>query len=202
MRRTSRNPKRRTTRHKGLSQLVKLAQSQGWLVERTQSGHIRFIPPSADRPMIVSSSTPSDHRSIKNLKARLKRSGLKMNRRPKRQAAGVTIVAAPTQRVLLLRRSKLVSKPGLWSIPAGRVEPGEDMLEGALRELREEAGYRGPLEIVEHIPSGHGFHNFIAVAPEEFKPRLNWESDMAGWFARGYEPQPLHPGLHRLFKRL
>ena len=121
-----------------------------------------------------------------------------MARRP---AAGVTLVARPTQRVLLMRRSPFVYRPGLWSVPAGRIEPNEHPLDSAMRELNEETGFRGQVEVLGQIEQPR-FTNYICVVPDEFKPRLNWENDMAGWFAKGYHPQPLHPGMERVLATL
>lgn len=42
-------------------------------------------------------------------------------------------------RVLLVRRANEPGR-GLWSIPGGRVEPGESAREAAVREVREETG--------------------------------------------------------------
>ncbi len=42
-------------------------------------------------------------------------------------------------RVLLAMRGQAPMK-GVWSLPGGRVEPGETLAEAALRELREEVG--------------------------------------------------------------
>lgn len=81
---------------KELDKLKREARRQGWdLREGGRSGHIKWIPPhrpakrrdgpeglppSAIRPgsIIVSSSTPSDHRSIKNLTKRLEKAGLEL----------------------------------------------------------------------------------------------------------------------------
>jgi 8-oxo-dGTP pyrophosphatase MutT (NUDIX family) len=43
--------------------------------------------------------------------------------------------------LLLTRRSeKLRNHPGQWAFPGGRVEPGESIVEAALREMHEEVG--------------------------------------------------------------
>ena len=42
-------------------------------------------------------------------------------------------------RVLLVRRANEPSR-GLWSVPGGRIEPGESAREAAAREVREETG--------------------------------------------------------------
>lgn len=41
--------------------------------------------------------------------------------------------------------------PGSWIFPKGHVEPGESLEQGALRELREEAGVEG--EVIEPVGS-------------------------------------------------
>lgn len=44
-------------------------------------------------------------------------------------------------RVCLLRNRRFVVNDTLWEIPAGTLEPGEDVLAAAKRELQEETGY-------------------------------------------------------------
>lgn len=47
--------------------------------------------------------------------------------------------------VLLLRRSATDSRrPGSWDFPGGGNEPGEELIAGVMRELREEAGLSIP----------------------------------------------------------
>lgn len=53
------------------------------------------------------------------------------------------IIATPTpDSVVLVRQYRHAVGRELWEIPAGTAEPGEGLLEGALRELAEETGYR------------------------------------------------------------
>lgn len=90
VRRTSRNA-RRTTRgkqrrvtHKSVKRLIKLARQQGWDVEFTAKGHLRFVPADRSQEIVIAGGTPSDWRAAKNLEAQLRKSGLKMNRRTSR----------------------------------------------------------------------------------------------------------------------
>jgi ADP-ribose pyrophosphatase YjhB (NUDIX family) len=115
-----------------------------------------------------------------------------------RSAAGITAMADSTGRILLLRRSREVPHPGLWACPAGRLDPGETAQQAAVREFREETGYGGPMlldYLGEQREKKRLFHHFVARLPREFRPRLNWENDDAGWFPPGHLPRPLHPGM-------
>src|SRR3954466_3272986 len=49
------------------------------------------------------------------------------------------VVRDPTGRLLLIRRGHEPSR-GLWSLPGGRVEPGESLAAAVVREVREETG--------------------------------------------------------------
>jgi ADP-ribose pyrophosphatase len=54
-----------------------------------------------------------------------------------------TIAAAPADgKIVLVRQYRHPAGAALWELPAGRSEPGEDPRAGALRELREETGFR------------------------------------------------------------
>lgn len=62
-----------------LRNLAKLAQSQGWTLQPTRKGHVRFNAPDG-ATTVLAGGTPSDHRSTKNLLSLLRRSGLEVPR--------------------------------------------------------------------------------------------------------------------------
>lgn len=59
---------------------------------------------------------------------------------PPEVAVGAVVVR--DGRLLLVRRGRGVAA-GAWSLPGGRVEPGETLAEAVRRELREETGLDG-----------------------------------------------------------
>ncbi len=58
---------------------------------------------------------------------------------PPQPAIGVAAVLVHDDRVLLIERGKPPSE-GLWSIPGGRLEAGESLIEACRREVKEETG--------------------------------------------------------------
>lgn len=59
------------------------------------------------------------------------------------------------KRVLLVRQFRLPAKQYLWELPAGKVDPGETVLQAAKRELKEETGFRAKKwsKLASYFPS-------------------------------------------------
>jgi ADP-ribose pyrophosphatase len=73
-------------------------------------------------------------------------SGIVARRDVVRHSGSAVILAVdesgPEPCVLLERQYRYAAEDYLWELPAGRVDPGENPLAGAKRELLEETGYR------------------------------------------------------------
>lgn len=64
-----------SARKKEIKRLVALAEEQGWTVEVRRTNHLCFKAPDGES-MVFAPATPSDHRSMKNVRAQLRREGL------------------------------------------------------------------------------------------------------------------------------
>ena len=116
-----------------------------------------------------------------------------------KQGAGCLFLAKDTGRICIAHRSQAVEQPGTWGTWGGAIDSGEDPAKAVRREVEEEAGYTGqlnliPLFIFSH-PSGFKYYNFLALVDKEFIPITDWETQNSGWFDYGHWPNPLHPGL-------
>ena len=102
-------------------------------------------------------------------------------------------LAGDACQVLLMRRSAERVLPGLWQGVSGRLEDGERVVEGALRELREETGFERPVvEVLYDLDFVNQFHYAavdavlsaavfaVRVAPDA-EPVLSHEHDSARW---------------------
>jgi ADP-ribose diphosphatase len=56
--------------------------------------------------------------------------------------SAVMLAADDRKRILLVRQFRLPARRFLWELPAGKLDPGENPLQAAKRELKEETGYR------------------------------------------------------------
>lgn len=57
-----------------VQQLVREAEQQGWVILRTKNNHLKWLSPLGG--IVYSSSTPSDHRALENLRRDLRVYGL------------------------------------------------------------------------------------------------------------------------------
>ena len=116
-----------------------------------------------------------------------------------KQGAGLIILCSSTGRVLLPLRSGSVEQPHTWGTWGGAINEGEDPRTAALRELREEAGVKiNPSTLTKLFVFTKGtfrYTTFLAEVNSEFKPKLDWETERAEWFALDSLPSPLHFGL-------
>lgn len=108
--------------------------------------------------------------------------------------AGVSVVITNlTGDVLLLKHSY---GPAVWSLPGGGLARGEDPLEAARREMREELGVElariEPIGTLEEVVSGspHTAHLFAATCDQRPKPDGR-EVIEARFFPSHSLPEPL-----------
>lgn len=93
--------------------------------------------------------------------------GLKSSREVVRHPGAVGIIAIQDQQVLLVRQYRYAITQETLEIPAGKLDSQEAPLDCAVRELREETGYRGTMEHISTFYTTPGFtdevmHLFLA----------------------------------------
>lgn len=118
-----------------------------------------------------------------------------------RTLAASAVVSNAENKILLVLRSR-EPDAGCWSVPGGRVEPGESLEDAAVREAFEETGLRiaierevwsldvsnGPDEVFE-------IHDFLAHVVDGDMVAGDDAADV-GWFGlQDMEGMPLTPDL-------
>jgi len=69
-------------------------------------------------------------------------SGRKTRREVTRHAPGVAILAELNGKIFLVKQFRYPAKQFIYELPAGKLDPDENPLNGAKREFLEETGYR------------------------------------------------------------
>lgn len=70
-----------------------------------------------------------------------------------KQLGSFIALVSSENKILTIQRSRLVKHPELWGLPGGRVEDGENIFQGGVREVREEIG-------IDLDPFKHGHLTF------------------------------------------
>lgn len=104
----------------------------------------------------------------------------------------VLIVVRRGEEYLVVHRSP--QNDAYWHQIAGGVELGETFAEAAVRELREETGLEAELEPLDAPFDYEGVHveSFLAEAPANWEPALDWEHDDHRWLPRDEAAELLH----------
>ncbi len=129
--------------------------------------------------------------------------------RPKIIGAGMLAICPETERFLMLKRRYDMEYPGYWNYPGGSFDEKDGYPKvTALREFREETGYKGIVKISKQplyvYKTNHlDFYTYAGVLPFEFVPNMKGEyicgeeSLDFGWFPVccrwGYDENILPP---------
>jgi hypothetical protein len=85
-------------------------------------------------------------------------------------------------------------------------DESETPKQAAMREVREEAGFRDDRYSIKHLHQFKDgefiFDTFLVEVDEEFEPKLDWETQDFGWFEKSKFPSNLHFGLKPLLPKL
>jgi len=110
----------------------------------------------------------------------------------------------------------LISRNGLWDLPKGHQDPGEDIEVTALREVEEETGIsdlmlRGLICITDHCYRRNGiwhlkhtwWYDMLYTDPTDLTPQKEEDIAKAAWVARSSLPpylQNTYPSIQEVFR--
>jgi 8-oxo-dGTP pyrophosphatase MutT (NUDIX family) len=110
-------------------------------------------------------------------------------------SAGIFFYCSDTSRFLYLLRN---DKAATWSIPGGKIERDEALLEGLRRECVEEMQFSAITKLIpiqKFVNNTFTYHTFFCAVENEFIPILNNEHCGYAWVGENQYPKPLHTGL-------
>ena len=110
----------------------------------------------------------------------------------------------------------LISRNGLWDLPKGHQDPGEDIKVTALREVQEETGItdlelRGLICITDHCYRRNGiwhlkhtwWYDMLYTDPTDLTPQTEEDITKAAWVAKSSLPPYLlntYPSIQEVFR--
>lgn len=110
----------------------------------------------------------------------------------------------------------LISRNGLWDLPKGHQDPGEDIAVTALREVQEETGIddlilRGLICVTDHCYKRNGiwhlkhtwWYDMLYTDPTDLTPQREEDISKAAWVAKSSLPPFLtntYPSIQEVFR--
>ena len=110
----------------------------------------------------------------------------------------------------------LISRNGLWDLPKGHQDPGEDIRTTALREVQEETGIddlilRGLICVTDHCYKRNGiwhlkhtwWYDMLYTDPTDLTPQREEDISKAAWVAKSSLPAYLlntYPSIVEVFR--
>lgn len=123
-------------------------------------------------------------------------------------AAGILPIAQDTKKILVVKRAEGSPEPGTWCGVGGKVEESDKNLkETALREFKEEVGYKGKMrlkKVYTYKNDDLEFTNYIGLIPTEFTPKLDTSENTEYKWLTLFELKELpnkHYGLEELLDK-
>ena len=121
----------------------------------------------------------------------------------KNPAFGGVLIKCKNKVLLCKRREDIpdTALPDYWSVPAGYVEPQEEIKEAAIRETLEETKIELDVASVKFLAAwpAHGggvFYDYLAEIEEEIEPVIDEEHSDWGYFSIDDLPSPITKELH------
>lgn len=121
------------------------------------------------------------------------------------ESVGALIYCQSTNRFLFLLRPGTRRHKKSWGLVGGKIELGETIQQGLVREIHEEIAFDAsthkliPIEKFTSDDNKFVYHTFIITVDQEFCPTLNHEHTGYCWTPLDDYPKPLHPGVWRSF---
>lgn len=116
----------------------------------------------------------------------------------KNPAFGGVLIKCKNKVLLCKRREDIpnTALPDYWSVPAGYVEPHEEIKEAAIRETLEETKIELDVASVKFLAAwpAHGggiFYDYLAEIENEIEPVIDEEHSDWGYFSKEELPQPI-----------
>lgn len=119
-------------------------------------------------------------------------------------SSGALFKCEKTNRCLFVLRSSQSSYPSRWSLVGGKIHTNEKIIDGLIREIKEEFGFLpnitkwAPFNCFTSIDKKFQYHSVLLLTPDEFIPNLNNENDGFCWCTIDNPPKPLHPRLREV----
>jgi len=121
------------------------------------------------------------------------------------ESVGALVYCESTKRFLFLLRPGDRRHKKSWGLVGGKIETGETIQQGLVREIAEEIAFDAsdrkfvPIEKFTSTDGRFVYHTFMMSVQKEFCPTLNEEHTGYCWTPLDDYPKPLHPGVWRSF---